>query len=198
MSVPQPDGTKLLQINASDVEPYLVRAVQELDEIVAGQGRELGELKFGRFASTSDRRIKTDVTDVNNALDVIGRLRAVRFRYNQEYRSRVPGLSDEYFYNFIAQEYREVFPESVTVDADGYLTVDTSAVTPYLVEAVQELVNIINTQKTQIAALEEQVSALRAESRSVDTLTQLIATQQEQINQLLRTVSQILSGEVPP
>ena len=36
----------------------------------------------------------------------------------------------------------------------------------YNPEAVQELVDIINTQKGQITALNEQVSALRAQSQS--------------------------------
>ena len=122
----------------------------------------------------SDIRTKTDVQSLDNALAVIGRLRAVRFRYNEEFRAGVPGLGDEYHYNFIAQEYREVFPDSVKVGPGGYLTVDTSALTPYLVEAVQELLDIINTQKEQTAAL-----------------TVVVQQQQKRIAALAQRVSQL-------
>ena len=197
---------ELRSVLYAEMSALSVKAIQELS------GR-LDRLQVRAPAATlwssaTDARINTDVTGLDSALDVIGRLRAVKFRYNrlcavkfrynEDYRSAVPGLGGEYFYSFIAQEYREVFPEGVKEGPDGYLAVDTSAVQPYLVAAVQELVDIINTQKDQIAVLNEQVGALRTQSRSVDTLTQLIVAQQDQITQLQRSVSQILSGQTPP
>ena len=187
---------ELRSVLYAEMSALSVKAIQELS-------RRLDRLQVRAPAATlwssaTDARINTDVTGLDSALDVIGRLRAVKFRYNEDYRSAVPGLGGEYFYSFIAQEYREVFPEGVKEGPDGYLAVDTSAVQPYLVAAVQELVDIINTQKDQIAVLNEQVGALRTQSRSVDTLTQLIVAQQDQITQLQRSVSQILSGQTPP
>ena len=93
---------------------------------------------------------------------MIGRLRAVKFRYSQEYRSRYEGAEDRFYYNFIAQEYREVFPGSVTERPDGYLAIETSAVTPYLVESVQELVELIEAQQRQIDEQARQIEELRA------------------------------------
>ena len=90
---------------------------------------------------------------------MIGRLRAVKFRYNEVYRSKFPMVSDGVQYSFIAQEYREVFPGDVK-ERNGYLTISTASVTPHLVGAVQELVDVIDDQQRQIDELKALVDEL--------------------------------------
>ncbi|MBU0572402.1 MerR family transcriptional regulator [Patescibacteria group bacterium] len=102
----------------------------------------------GDWLANSDIRIKTDVQDLSNALDIIDSLRPVKFKYTDEYMAAHPSLEDRYYYNFIAQEFQEVFPDSVQDSGEnGYLQLDAYNVRPYLVAAMQEL-------NTKVKALE--------------------------------------------
>ncbi len=94
----------------------------------------------GDWLANSDIRIKRDVLDLDNALDIIDLLRPVKFKYTDEYMAEHPSLEDRYYYNFIAQEFQEVFPDSVQDSGEnGYLQLDAYNVRPYLVAAMQEL-----------------------------------------------------------
>ena len=93
----------------------------------------------GGWKGRSDIRIKKDVETLENSLDVVNALRPIEYRFKPEYLAEHPTIDDHTYYNFIAQEFRDVFPESVYEDAAGYLQIDTYAVRPYLVGAIQEL-----------------------------------------------------------
>jgi hypothetical protein len=56
-----------------------------------------------------------------------------------------PSLENRYYYNFIAQEFQEVFPDSVQDSGEnGILQLDSYNVRPYLVAAMQELNTKVN------------------------------------------------------
>ncbi|MCK4820968.1 tail fiber domain-containing protein, partial [bacterium] len=99
----------------------------------------------GDWLANSDIRIKMDVQTIENALGVIDQLRPVKFKYTEEYMAEHPSLEDRYYFNFIAQEFQEIFPDSVQDSGEGYLQLDAYAVRPYLVAAVQELNTKIET-----------------------------------------------------
>jgi excisionase family DNA binding protein len=106
----------------------------------------------GDWLANSDIRIKTDVEGLDNALDIIDLLRPVKFKYTDEYMAEHPSLEDRYYYNFIAQEFQEIFPDSVQDSGEnGYLQLDAYNVRPYLVAAMQEL----NT-KVEVLELESE------------------------------------------
>ena len=58
-------------------------------------------------------------------------MRLVAFHYTDEYRQDRPSIEDAEYYNVIAQEFREVFPQAVTgsgqrlADGSEILQVDT-------------------------------------------------------------------------
>ena len=56
-------------------------------------------------------------------------------------------------FGFVAQEVREVFPQLVSEDEDGYLSVDYIGFIPVLVDAVRELSAKVEEQEQTIAAL---------------------------------------------
>ena len=116
----------------------------------------------GDWLANSDARIKTDIQEIANSLETINRLRPVKFRYTQEYRAKHPSIKERYYYNFIAQEFRELFPESVQDDGTGYLQVDTYNVRPYLVGAVQELSKIVEALQGENETLQESNEKLKA------------------------------------
>jgi len=114
----------------------------------------------GSWLANSDIRIKTDIQGIRNALDVIGMLHPVRFRYSEEYMAKHPSITDQYYYNFIAQDFQRVFPAFVQDDGEGYLQIDTYPVTPYLVAAVQELNKTIEQLKAENNELKKRIEIL--------------------------------------
>ncbi len=104
----------------------------------------------------SDRSIKTNIQDIPNALDTITKLRPVKFRYTKDHLSAHPEIKDRDYYFYTAQEFQTVFPDSVERSGEkGYLSVNASNVTPFLVKALQEQQTTIENLKTEIEALKK-------------------------------------------
>jgi len=119
----------------------------------------------GSWTATSDRRIKQDISPIHDALDTVLKLRPITFHYTPEYRAMEGGLADKAYAGFIAQEYREVFPEAV-VSTDKHvpgtaqndapiLALDPNPALITAVAAVQEL-------SVQNAELRERLDDLTA------------------------------------
>lgn len=113
---------------------------------------------IGAVDTSSDARYKTNVAPLAGALDKARRLRGVSYDWN---RAAFPqkDFGDRHQLGFIAQEVREILPDAVSEDHDGYLSIGYTAIIPVLAEAIEEL----QTQKdAEIAALKQQVAALEA------------------------------------
>ncbi|MEZ6242943.1 MAG: tail fiber domain-containing protein [Phycisphaerales bacterium] len=136
----------------------------------------------GSWLANSDRRIKTNIETVTDALDTLDRVRLVSFDYTDDYKAAHPSIADHKYVNVIAQEFAEVFPDEVKgsgerlPDGSEILQVDTYPLTIYSAAAVQELHAIVEQQKTEIASLQSdneslaaQVEALRADVESIRT-----------------------------
>ena len=80
------------------------------------------------FNSTSDERLKENITTVENAVEVNNQLRGVRFEWKKDGRPS---------YGVIAQELEQVLPELVS-DTDPK-TVNYNGIIGVLIEAVKEL-----------------------------------------------------------
>ena len=87
-------------------------------------------------AGTSDARLKQNINELNNALDVIKSIRGVSFEYTPESE-----MGSGVRYGFIAQEVQEFIPDIVRARAkgDGMLSLNYNEIVPILVEAVKEL-----------------------------------------------------------
>jgi hypothetical protein len=123
----------------------------------------------GSWAANSDKRIKSDILDITNSIDLIKKLRPVKFKYTQEYMKLHPSLQDKYYYNFIAQEFQQVFPDAVKSSgeklpdgSDEILQIDTYDAQITTIKAVQELIVKIEKLETENRLLREQVSQLDA------------------------------------
>lgn len=104
-----------------------------------GDGYFSGELTVG-----SDRRIKDNITDLDNALDIVKQLEGKRFTKIANPDKPLIGL--------IAQDVEKHLPEVVTYDdqADSY-GVSYGSLTALLIEAVKE-------QQAKIEALEQKIA----------------------------------------
>lgn len=117
------------------------------------------------WTTGSDARIKTDVQTINNALDVIGRVRPVKYHYTPEYLAAHPSITDTDYYSFIAQEYREVFPQSVS-EIDGLFYLNSSNMIPYAIAGIKELDQKLALQEARVSALAALAPSARATTPS--------------------------------
>ncbi len=116
------------------------------------------------WQTTSDIRIKKDINDLTGAVDILKQIRPVSFKYKKAWTDE-KGLEYGNVRNgFIANEYKDVFPNAVKADRnpvkvgsesyDDFLSLDTEDLVPYLVKAVQELSDKLDTANAKITALE--------------------------------------------
>lgn len=101
------------------------------------------------MACSSDERLKTDVTDLPaTVLDDLQNIRTVTYRWNNDQTGSI-------HIGFLAQNIQKIFPELVSVGANGYLQVNYAAMTPVLTQAIREMnlkINNIDAQATLIVA----------------------------------------------
>ncbi|MES2705813.1 MAG: tail fiber domain-containing protein [Verrucomicrobiota bacterium] len=120
----------------------------------------------GNWAANSDRRIKTDIQPVTGALETLGRLKPVTFHYTPEYLAQHPGIENVPYFNVIAQEFREVFPDAVKFsgermpDGSDILQVDTYPATITSLAAIRELHTLVKQRDTEIAELKARLARL--------------------------------------
>lgn len=116
----------------------------------------------GGWLANSDLRLKTDVQELRDPLALIRSLRPVTFRYTPEFLERHPGVKDVRYHNFVAQEFQQVFPDSVQDDGEGFLQMDSHPANVYAIGAIQELDRIVAAKDARIAALEARLARLEA------------------------------------
>ena len=89
--------------------------------------------------STSDRRLKENITPIANALEKVRSLTGVEFDWKEETKS-VHGY-EGHDVGVIAQDVQAVLPEAVRTNDSGYLSVRYEKMIALLVEANKELAN---------------------------------------------------------
>ena len=103
-----------------------------------------------RVVSTSDRRYKTNIENLDTGLDAILKTRPVKFNWKNDANNptKVKG--------FIAQEIKEILPEAVDYDIeeDKYYLSDIALI-PTLVKAIQDQQKIIDSLESRLKKLEQ-------------------------------------------
>ena len=104
------------------------------------------------IACLSDARFKRNVETLPNALDVVERLRGVRYEWKtDEFPERDFADGDQV--GLIAQEVRELVPQAVIEQSDGYLAVDYARLVPLLIEGMKEQQRQIDELKAALKSM---------------------------------------------
>ncbi|MBQ3658490.1 MAG: tail fiber domain-containing protein [Bacteroidales bacterium] len=111
----------------------------------------------GELTSSSDSRLKNNVTTIGSALDKVTKLRGVTFNWDL---AKKPSADKKLQYGFIAQEVEKVFPELVTTDSEGFKSLNYIGIVPVLTEAVKELKKENDELKNTIQDLVKRIEAL--------------------------------------
>lgn len=130
----------------NDGSCYLRRSTRDGHAVVKGNRFEMDD-----FYIVSDERRKHDIEKITNAVDIISKLNGKTFKLNDSELSRA---------GVIAQEIREVLPELVSEDEEGYLAVNYQSLSGYFIEAIKEQQAQINDLKNRYNVLEERLYML--------------------------------------
>jgi len=91
--------------------------------------------------STSDRRLKENIHNIDTPMDKISKLNGVEFNWREEYFT-IHGYKGKDV-GVIAQELFDVLPEAIRKNETGYLSVRYEKIIPLLIECIKELNNEI-------------------------------------------------------
>ena len=101
--------------------------------------------------STSDKRLKEEVKAINNASDIIDKLRPVSFKWNDKAKELNPNKNNKLNYGLIAQEVEEVMPSIVHPIYNGeYKSIDYIQLIAILIQSNKEMRKEIDRLKEQI------------------------------------------------
>ncbi|OGM97760.1 MAG: hypothetical protein A2735_01215 [Candidatus Yanofskybacteria bacterium RIFCSPHIGHO2_01_FULL_41_21] len=115
----------------------------------------------GASCSTSDARLKIDITPISDSLNVLSslnQLHGVYYRWDLN-NPRNEGMPSSRQIGMIAQDVEQVLPELVSVGSDGYRSLDYPKFTGFLLEAVKELDNKTNALTGQFEAFTSKLEA---------------------------------------
>jgi len=106
----------------------------------------------GGITCTSDERFKTNVQEFNGALNLINQIDVKSYNLIN---------GGTYQVGVIAQGLEQILPDLVKTNEDGYKSVSYSGLTPYLVSAVQEQQELIETSEESIINLQGDIVNLQ-------------------------------------
>ncbi len=105
-----------------------------------------GVLRCGGLIATSDRNLKTNIKQINNASSIIRKLQGKTYNWTSEYQ-RETNVDATTHLGFIAQEVENVLPEAVSKDEKGRYAVEYLSFIPLLVESQKEMINEVEKLK---------------------------------------------------
>jgi hypothetical protein len=115
-----------------------------------------GEVQATSFTTTSDMRLKTDVSELSNALETVGQIRPVFYNWISGAPTLNPGHKE---LGFLAQELEAVLPNVVVTSSNdsilegGKKAVAYDRLVALLVGAVKELKAEVDVIKADVAAI---------------------------------------------
>ncbi|MBD5356280.1 MAG: T9SS type A sorting domain-containing protein [Bacteroides sp.] len=121
-------------------------------------------VKAPSFLTTSDARMKSDIKGISGLSSLLTEVSPVSYRLattteavkasaTNEQQACPPSPDDRVRYGFVAQEVKDVFPELVVEDAEGYLSIDYLGFIPILVDAYKSLEARVKEQEEVIYQL---------------------------------------------
>ena len=125
-----------------------------------GADRGLFNYISGAYSSTSDVRLKENITPANKVLDQIKGIEVMHFTYKAD-ESHKPQLG------YIAQNLEEHFPEFVNKPntergKESFYTVNYAGMSAVAIKAIQEQQEMIEGQQATIEALQQAMAKMQA------------------------------------
>ncbi len=113
----------------------------------------------GNVWTSSDSRFKKNIKSIESPLEKIMKINGKTYEFKKE-EFKNYNFNEGSNFGFIAQELKEVLPEAVKLEENGYYSVNYDAIIPVLVEAMKE-------QNLKIKILESQLPLSSYEKNSM-------------------------------
>jgi len=143
------DGNLKVNLNATINKKLTVNGDTKLNKklLLAKCGDVAKRIDRADKLPSSDRNLKTNITQIKNSLSKILQLNGVEFDFIESANSGYLGVHQ---IGLIAQDVKEIIPEVVGENDDGNLGVSYQHLVALLVEAVKEQQEQINELKRKI------------------------------------------------
>eukprot|EP01031_Cornospumella_fuschlensis_P027953 gene27953-33756_t len=144
----------------------------------------------------SDRRLKTNLQPIPDALNKVSKLNGVYFNWIDEQVPGVPMDRDRHV-GVIAQEVQRVVPEVVRKQHDTYFSVDYASLVPVLIEAIHDLQGLLqdvqsrqdkfvvgeqlNSTARRLGQLQQFIERIDVRNSQTSSLKNLIQSLQERV-----------------
>lgn len=153
-------GTTILGMDYTKIIPLNTQAIIELNRDVQN-------------ATLSDMALKNNIVDLNNSLEKILALHGVTYKWNSGAIDSLQ-LDNKTHIGFISQEVYDVDSLLTFEGQEGFLHVDYERVVPVIVEAMQEMNDIVVLQNDSIQILNSVVNSQQGQIDDLnDRLTHL-------------------------
>lgn len=118
---------------------------------------------------TSDMRFKKDITKIKTAVDRLNSLNGVSYNFRTEkYKGRK--FNSGRNFGFLAQEVKEILPELVMEDDEGFFAINYSGFTPIIVEALKELNDENKTLKQELEYFKVELMELKSVMKELQVI----------------------------
>lgn len=160
---------RLLCANTTDAENTTDGSIYTAGGISVVKNGVFGEyITAKRLITTSDRRLKKQIKELDNEHDDIeldekfNRLTPVKYKWRKQAQTHAQTtgdskIKDDYNYGLIAQNVLSEFPECAFEKPDGYLGIDYMGLTSVLILKMQKQNKILKEKDENIAKLENTV-----------------------------------------
>jgi hypothetical protein len=140
----------------------------------------------GSWGTFSDSRLKTVNGSFGSGLNEVLKLHPIRYRYKP---GNAMGIRDtDEHIGVVAQEVRQVIPEAVTENGQGYLLVNNDPIIWSMLNAIKEQQGEFRQQQAELAKalrqIKQQQSLLRAQSSSIQRLEAKVRDARETVKQV--------------
>lgn len=133
-----------------------MNATSRINYMIFDNAYSYGWMQASAFYYASDKRLKENIRGLENGVDLVRRLRPVRYEWKRDHSADV---------GFIAQEVEGVLPELVKTDSEGMKSLEYGKLMAVLTAAVQTQQEEIERQNARIEELERRLSAVTAPGR---------------------------------
>jgi hypothetical protein len=136
------------------------------------------------YTTVSDGRLKTNVTPVNQGLDIVNKLNPVFYDWDRS-NPKTAGFEEKHQVGFIAQEVEQVLPEVVNKGEDSYRSLEYGKIVSVVVAAVQELYRKVMGIDQKIETQSRELASVKAENAIKDKKIKELEQRLEKIEKAL-------------
>ncbi len=137
-----------------------------------------GNVQADSFLYNSDRRLKSDITKLDNSLDKIMRLNGYSYVWKTTNKADIW---------VIAQEVELIFPDLVHTDkSSGMKSVGYGNLVAPIIEAIKELTTQFESYKIQLVAHEKILNDLKTKNTLLEKQNQELNNRLERLEKLVK------------